>query len=222
MLTAARCWSQRWLVATTMSQDLIGCWNQRKLKALIPRVVVFVNDPPSAERRSILLSFLLFYGLMVGKYALICAMEIQKIHMVVHIFSGFALFTELMWVYRGVESLCKLLTANKVPFDLPNQQASANQNTVHLKTCFIWKLSWEWLLWTGYVYASGGSLRKLDRQLWNIRRKISHRCSSTGCPDVVCVNILIFTWIKWDVSSKLPWTKMVQKSKYNKKKLRYF
>ena len=45
---------------------------------------------------SILLSFLLFYGLMVGKYALIhvCAMEIQKIHMAVHIFSGFALFTE--------------------------------------------------------------------------------------------------------------------------------
>ena len=43
---------------------------------------------------SILLSFLLFYGLMVGKYALICAMEIQKFHMVVHIFSGFALFTE--------------------------------------------------------------------------------------------------------------------------------
>ena len=44
---------------------------------------------------SILLSFLLFYGLMVGKYALICAMEIQKIHMVVHIFLGFALVTEL-------------------------------------------------------------------------------------------------------------------------------
>ena len=30
-------------------------------------------------------------------------MEIKKIHMVVHIFSGFALFTELMWVYRGVQ-----------------------------------------------------------------------------------------------------------------------
>ena len=29
---------------------------------------------------SILLSFLLFYGLMVGKYASICAMEIQKIN----------------------------------------------------------------------------------------------------------------------------------------------
>ena len=43
---------------------------------------------------SILLSFLMFYSLMVGKYALICATEIQKIHMVVHIFSEFALFTE--------------------------------------------------------------------------------------------------------------------------------
>ena len=54
---------------------------------------------------------------MVGKYVLTCAMEIQKILMLVDIFSGFALFMELMWVYRGVESLCKLLTANKVPFD---------------------------------------------------------------------------------------------------------
>ena len=43
---------------------------------------------------SILLSFLLFDGLMVGKYALICALEITKIHVVVHIFSGFALITE--------------------------------------------------------------------------------------------------------------------------------
>ena len=82
-----------------MPQDLIGRRKRRKLKALIPRVVVFVNDPPSPERKregSILLSFLLFCALMVGKYALICAMEIQKIHMVVHIFSGFALITELM------------------------------------------------------------------------------------------------------------------------------
>ena len=48
------------------------------------------------RERSILLTLLLFDGLMVGKYALICTMEIQKIHMVVHIFPGFALFTELM------------------------------------------------------------------------------------------------------------------------------
>ena len=77
-----------------MSQDLIGCRKRRKLKAPIPRVVVFVNDPSSVERRIDFAVFLLFYGLMVGKYALICAMEIQKIHVVVHIFSGFALFTE--------------------------------------------------------------------------------------------------------------------------------
>ena len=31
---------------------------------------------------------------MVGKHALVCATEIQKIHMVVNIFSGSALFTE--------------------------------------------------------------------------------------------------------------------------------
>ena len=221
MLTAARCWSQRWLVATTMSQDLIGCWNQRKLKALIPRVVVFANDQPSAERR---IDFAVFFIVLWSYGRKIC---LNMCHGNSENSYGCSYLLRICfiygkWVYRGVESLCKLLTANKVPFDLPNQQASANQNTVHLKTCFIWKLSWEWLLWTGYVYASGGSLRKLDRQLWNIRRKISHRCSSTGCPDVVCVNILIFTWIKWDVSSKLPWTKMVQKSKYNKKKLRYF
>ena len=103
---------------------LIGCRKRRKLKELIPRVVVFVNDSSSAERR-IDLSLVLFYGCMVGKYALICAMEIPKIHIVVHIFSGFALFTELMWVYRGVESLCKLLTANKVPFDLPTNECKS-------------------------------------------------------------------------------------------------
>ena len=44
---------------------------------------------------------------------------------------------------------------------------------------------------------------------------------TTGGPDVMCVNTLIFTWTKWDESSKPPWTKIVQKSKYNETKLRY-
>ena len=74
-----------------MPQDLIGCRKRRKLKALIPHVVVFVNDPPSAERKVDFTVFLLFHGLMVGKYAVICTIEIQKIHVVVHLFSGFAL-----------------------------------------------------------------------------------------------------------------------------------
>ena len=49
----------------------------------------------------------------------------KTVHMVVHIFSGFALFTELMWVYCGVESLCKLLTANKMLFDLPTNECKS-------------------------------------------------------------------------------------------------
>ena len=91
-----------------MSQDLIGFRKRRKLKALIPRVIVFVNDPSSAERRIDFAVFVIVLWSYGRKNALICAMEIQKIHMVVHIFSGFALFTELMRVYRGVQSLCKL------------------------------------------------------------------------------------------------------------------
>ena len=73
-----------------------------------------------------MLSFLLFYGLMVGKYALICAMEIQKIHMVVHIFSGFALFTENECIAELNPFNCKLLTANKVPFDLSTNGCKSN------------------------------------------------------------------------------------------------
>ena len=77
-----------------MPQDLIGCRKRRKLKALIPRVAVLVNDPSSAERRIDFAVFFIVLWSYGGKYALICATEIQKIHMVVHIFSGFALFTE--------------------------------------------------------------------------------------------------------------------------------
>ena len=120
VLTAARFWPQHWLAVRTMPQDLIGWWNQRKLKVLIPFQAWLFSWMICCRRREglILLSFSLFYGLMVGKYALICAMEIQKKQVVVHIFSGLALFAQLMWVYHGVESFCKLLTANKVPFDL--------------------------------------------------------------------------------------------------------
>ena len=93
--------------------------------------------------------FLLFHGLIVGKYALIRAMEILKFRwlFISYIFSGFALFTELMWVYRRV-TMCLLIY----------QQTSANQSTVHLKSGFIWKFSREWLFWTAYV--SGRSLQK--------------------------------------------------------------
>ena len=48
-----------------MPQDLIGYRKHRKLKALIPRVVVFVKDPPSAQRRidfAVFFIFLWAYG----------------------------------------------------------------------------------------------------------------------------------------------------------------
>ena len=80
---------------------------------------------------SILLSFLLVCGLMVGKYALICAMEIQKIHMVVHIFSGFALFTESECIAE-LNPSASCLPLTRCP--LIYQQTGANQNTVHLKS----------------------------------------------------------------------------------------
>ena len=44
-----------------MPQDLIGCRKRRKLKALIPLVVVFVNDPPSAERKVNFAVFFIFW-----------------------------------------------------------------------------------------------------------------------------------------------------------------
>ena len=124
------------------------------------------------KRSRILLSFLFlfFYGL-VGKYSLTCAREIQKIQMVVHIFSGFALFTELMRVYRGVESLCRTRCL------LICQQTSARQNTVTiLKLVSFERLARKDFFERG-TQAEAHCERNLNRQLWSIKRKISHRCS---------------------------------------------
>ena len=170
VLTAARFWPQRWLAV-----GINGSWKRWFLAWLFSWMI-------RRRRRegSILLPFLLFYGLMVGKYALICAMEIQKIHMVVHIFYGFALFTELMWVYRGVESLCKLLTDNKVPFD------QFTDKRVQIQILSILKLvSFESLAGNDFsewgTQAEAHCKENLNRQLWSIRRKISHRCSRNFC-----------------------------------------
>ena len=110
----------------------------------------------------------------------ICAMEIQKIHVVVHI-----CFIYGKWVYRGVESLCKLLTANKVQFWFTNKR-------VQTKILSILKLvSFESLAGNDFsergTQAEAHCERNLNSQLWSIRRKISHRCSrnfqcsQTGC-----------------------------------------
>ena len=68
---------------------------------------------------------------------------------------GFALFIESECIAElNPSASCWPLTRCFLIY----QQTSANQNTVHLKTGFIWKFSREWLFWTGY--ASAGSLRK--------------------------------------------------------------
>ena len=126
-----------------MPQDLIGFRNAGSWKCLFLAWLFLWVIRRQRREGSILLSFLLFYGLMVGKYALICAMEIQKIHMVVHIFSGFALFTESECIAElNSSASCWLLTRRLLIY----QQTAANQNTVHLKTGFIWKFSRELFL----------------------------------------------------------------------------
>ena len=138
-----------------MPQDLINCGKRRKLKALIPRVVVFVNDPSSAERR---IDFAVFFIVLWSYGRKICLNMCHgnsEIHVVVHIFSWFALFTESECIAElNPSASCWTLTRCILIY----QKTGANQNTAHLKTGFIWKFSREWLLWTGY--ASGGSLRK--------------------------------------------------------------
>ena len=130
-----------------------GSWKRLFLAWLFSRMI-------SRRRRegSILLSFLLFYGLsIVEKYALICALEIQKIQMVVHIFSGFALFTgtnvsvsqswiSLQVVDRDQCVECALWFTNK--------RVQIQQILSMLKLFSFESL----LLWTGF--SSGGSLRK--------------------------------------------------------------
>ena len=48
----------------------------------------------------------------------------------------------------------------------------------------------------------------------------THMAAVTSCENTL-FNITVFTWTKWDESSKLPWTKIVQKSQYDKTKVRY-
>ena len=110
-------------------------------------------------------------------------MEIQKIHMVVHILSGFALFTESECIAElNPSASCWLLTRCLLIY----------QQTGAIKIPSILKLvSFESL--AGNDFSERGTQveahceRNLNRQLWSIRRKISHRCSrnfqcqQTGC-----------------------------------------
>ena len=93
-------------------------------------------------------------------------MDIKKSHMVVHIFSGFALFTELMWVYRGVQGA--FLFTNK---------------RVQIKILSILKVvSFESLAGNDFsergTQAEAHCERNLNRQQWSINEK--HRIAAQG------------------------------------------
>ena len=120
--------------------------------------------PGSPYKQKALKDFAVFFIFIFlrscgGKYSLICAREIQKNQMVVHVFSGFALFTELMRVYRGVESLCRTRCL------LIYQQTSARQNTVTiLKLVSFERLAGKDFFERG-TQAEAHCERNLDRQL---------------------------------------------------------
>ena len=93
-------------------------------------------------------------------------MDIKKSHKVVHIFSGFALFTELMWVYRGVQGA--FLFTNK---------------RVQIKILSILKVvSFESLAGNDFsergTQAEAHCERNLNRQQWSINEK--HRIAAQG------------------------------------------
>ena len=97
-------------------------------------MVVFVHDPSSAEKRIHFAVFFIVLWSYGRKICLNMCMEIQKIHMVVHIFSGFALFTESECIAElNPSASCGTLTRCLLIY----LQTGASQNTVPLKTGFI-------------------------------------------------------------------------------------
>ena len=114
VLTAARFWLQRWLAIRTISHKIWlavginGSWKHLFLAWLFSWMI-------SRRRRegSIFPSFFIVLWSYSRKICLNMSMEIQKIQMVV------------LWLYRRVESLFKLLTTKKVPFDLPTNECKS-------------------------------------------------------------------------------------------------
>ena len=87
---------------------------------------------------------------------------------------------------------------------------------------YLTNVPWAIKAWDLYTDSARIVCRGPDhfRKTLKISGVIYHRRPRRNMCD--WMNILIFTWTnKCDESSKLPWTKIVQKSKYNKTKLRY-
>ena len=146
-----------------MPQDLIGCPKRRKLKALIPGVVVFVNDPSSAERR---IDFAVFFIVLWSYGRKIC---LNMCHGNSENSYGCSYLLRICFIY-GTNVI---VSRSWIPLQVVDREQGAfwftnNQNQytkMQIKILSIFKLvSFESLAGNDFSeragYASGGSLWK--------------------------------------------------------------
>ena len=140
-----------------MPQDLIGCRKRRKLKALIPRVVVFVNDPSSAERR---IDFAVFFIVLWSYGRKIC---LNMCHGNSENSYGCSYLLRICFIYGTNVSVSQSWISLQVvdreqcvecALWFTNKRVQIQQILSMLKLFSFESL----LLWTGF--SSGGSLRK--------------------------------------------------------------
>ena len=161
-----------------MPEDLIGCRKRRKLKALIPPVVVFVNDPSSVERR---IDFAVFFIVLWSYGRKIC---LNMCHGNSENSYGCSYLLRICFIYGTNVSVSQSWISLQV---VDREQCVEcafwfTNKRVQIKILSILKLvSFESLAGNDFsergTQAEAHCERNLNRQLWSIRRKISHRCS---------------------------------------------
>ena len=154
-----------------MPSDLFGCWNHRKLKALIPPGAVALKNlrewSAVGGEKDFVDSFILFLRSCGGKICL------NKCHGNSENSDGCPYLLGICLIY-GTSS--KSIAESNPSAGWPRIRRfwCASRNTVLVQTDFIWKFRREWLLWTEYascernhdhkvMIASGGVLDVIYR-----------------------------------------------------------
>ena len=158
-----------------MPQYLIGCRKRRNLKALLPRVVVFVNDRSSVERR---IDFAVFFIVLWSYGRKIC---LNMCHGNSENSYGCSYLLRICFIYGTNVSVSQSWISLQV---IDREQCAfwfTNQR-VQIKILSILKLFSFGSLAGNYfservTQAEALCERNLNRKLWSIARKISHRCS---------------------------------------------
>ena len=164
-----------------MLQDLIGCQICWKLKGLIPLMVVFINDPPSAERGFYFAVFFIVLwscGRKICRNTCMCHGNSEN--------SYGCSYLLRIWFSYGTNVT---VSQSWIPLqDVGRWQGAFwfTNKRVQIKTLSILKLvSFESLARNDFsergTQAEAHCERNLNRQLWSIRRKILHRCSRNFC-----------------------------------------